>query len=578
MNMLEHNGRPVSVLTIAATDSSNGAGVTADLATMNFFGVMGVAAITAVTAQNFDEVLKVKAVKNKLFVRELAAVSARSMPEIKVIKLGLIPSEKILRTVVTFIRGMKEKNPDLKVVWDPVAVSGTGSKMSEINYNLWIDAIMPLVDVFTPNLNEAMVLSGIKNLDVSSFESVVRDFTALAAYFKKKGCAAVYLKGGHLPHYISEKLAKDKSACAGIKDHPLVSSILDVVISGSNDDVYYFGCPRTGKYLRSSGVHGTGCIMASAIAAMLARDYDSVDAIAYAKAYMTRGIENSIDIGAKSRMFSHGYFTSSELLKYFPVMGRTMDELRMMTGLEENSGFVQCAHNLGLYPVVDSSNWIRKLCENGVKTMQLRIKNPESQELLEKEISVSAELCRKYGVRLFIDDYYDMAVKYHAYGVHLGQEDLLEAKLKQVRDAGLRLGVSTHGYAEIARALLLKPSYIALGHIYPTGSKVMASKPQGPERLKDYVELVDKLYPTVAIGGIKLHNLDEVMASGTGSVAVITAITGAEDPEQAIAEWLDRVGLGDAETIEKNPAGKKAAPEAKTAKRASTRKKTAKAG
>jgi hypothetical protein len=82
----------------------------------------------------------------------------------------------------------------------------------------------------------------------------------------------------------------------------------------------------------------------------------------------------------------------------------------------------------------------------------------------------------------------------------------------------------------------------------------------------------------VAIGGIKLHNLDEVMASGTGSVAVITAITGAEDPEQAIAEWLDRVGLGDAETIEKNPAGKKAAPEAKTAKRASTRKKTAKAG
>ena len=85
MNMLEHNGRPVSILTIAATDSSNGAGVTADLATMNFFGVMGVAAITAVTAQNFNEVLKVKAVKNKLFVRELAAVSARSMPEIKVI-------------------------------------------------------------------------------------------------------------------------------------------------------------------------------------------------------------------------------------------------------------------------------------------------------------------------------------------------------------------------------------------------------------------------------------------------------------------------------------------------------------
>ena len=78
-----------TVLTIAATDSSNGAGTTADLATLNFFGVYGVAAITAVTAQNLNEVLAVKPVKNRIFTKELQALSADSMPKIKVIKLEI---------------------------------------------------------------------------------------------------------------------------------------------------------------------------------------------------------------------------------------------------------------------------------------------------------------------------------------------------------------------------------------------------------------------------------------------------------------------------------------------------------
>lgn len=554
-----------TVLTIAATDSSNGAGTTADLATLNFFGVYGVAAITAVTAQNLNEVLAVKPVKNRIFTKELQALSADSMPKIKVIKLGLIPNEKILRTTVTFIREQKKLNPDILVVWDPVAVAGTGGELSEINYSLWLHIILPLVDVFTPNLNEALALCEGFEVDTSGLKNCMDSLTQLSLYFRKLGAGTVYLKGGHLPALINEdeKTAKGRSSKQGVSEfEKLTSYIYDVVVSGENNDVYYFGCGRFAGASNSTGVHGTGCIMASAVAAMLAKGYNAVDAIAYAKAYMTRGIENSVDVGARSRLFRHGYINNSEMLQYFPYMARTVSELELICNPAENTGFAPCAHDLGLYPVVDSSEWIGILCENGVKTMQLRIKKPESSEQLEQEIAKSVKLCEKYGARLFIDDYYELAIRHKAYGVHLGQEDLIDAKLNPIREAGLRLGVSTHGYAEIARACLLKPSYIALGHIYPTGSKVMASRPQGPSKLADYVALVGPAYPTVAIGGIKLHNLGDVKSSGVGSVAVITAITAAPDPAAAVREWLDAVGAGSSD------------PAVKTERRGRTVKKT----
>lgn len=574
-----------TVLTIAATDSSNGAGTTADLATMSCFGVYGVAAVTAVTAQNLSRVLAVKPVKNKIFTKELEALTSGSMPDIKVIKLGLIPNEKLLRTTVTFLRERKKLNPDLVVVWDPVAVAGTGGELSEVNYSLWLHILLPLVDVFTPNLNEAMALCEGFKPDFSSLASCIEGLTGLAKYFKMMGAGTVYLKGGHLSDLVkstvkSGKTGHGREVSGDLSEYRrLTEYVYDVTITGENNDTCYFCCRKTASVSDGVGVHGTGCIMASAIASMMAKGHTAVDAIAFAKAYMTRGIENSIDVGAGSRLFQHGFINNAEMLRYFPVMARTVEELELVCSPEKNAGFAPCSHSLGLYPVVDSSEWIKTLCENGVRTMQLRIKNPESPEKLEQEIIRSVELSRRYGVRLFIDDYYELAVKHGAYGVHLGQEDLIDAKLNPIREAGLRLGVSTHGYAEIARACLLKPSYIALGHIYPTGSKVMASKPQGPKRLADYVSLVDGVYPTVAIGGIKLHNLKEVQASGVGSVAVITAITKAENPVQAINEWLDAVGAGtaDAEPAESSEEKKvKAAGKSSSAEKKSESVKKAK--
>ena len=93
------------------------------------------------------------------------------------------------------------------------------------------------------------------------------------------------------------------------------------------------------------------------------------------------------------------------------------------------------------------------------------------------------------------------------------------------RRAGVRLGLSTHGFYEILKALHFRPSYIALGAVFPTTTKVMPTAPQGLKRLARYVRLLDGVVPLVAIGGIDLQVLPDVLATGVGCAAVVRAVT-----------------------------------------------------
>ncbi|WP_390894152.1 thiamine phosphate synthase [Photorhabdus kleinii] len=201
-----------------------------------------------------------------------------------------------------------------------------------------------------------------------------------------------------------------------------------------------------------------------------------------------------------------------------------------------NAPFAPTEYKLGLYPVVDSLEWISRLLKAGVTTIQLRIKDrPEDQ--VEEDIQQAIMLSRQYNARLFINDYWRLAIKHGAYGVHLGQEDLVIADLNAIQKAGLRLGISTHDEQELARAKSLRPSYIALGHIFPTTTKTMPSSPQGLAALKRQVENTPD-YPTVAIGGISLERVPDVIATEVGSVALVSAITKAKDWRQATAQLL----------------------------------------
>lgn len=201
--------------------------------------------------------------------------------------------------------------------------------------------------------------------------------------------------------------------------------------------------------------------------------------------------------------------------------------------------FAATEKRLGLYPVVDSVEWIERLLDSGVSTLQLRIKH-QSEQQAEVQVIAAITLGKRYRARVFINDYWQLAIRHHAYGVHLGQEDLEAADLLAIQQAGLRLGLSTHDDRELDRAIALRPSYIALGHIFPTQTKIMPSSPQGLDELRRHVARLDN-YSTVAIGGISLERVPAVLACGVGSVAVVSAITQADDWQLATKTLLQLV-------------------------------------
>ena len=198
--------------------------------------------------------------------------------------------------------------------------------------------------------------------------------------------------------------------------------------------------------------------------------------------------------------------------------------------------FPACPQRLGLYAVLPDALWVGRMARAGVPTVQLRFKSGDAQAV-EREVRAAVEAVRGTDGLLFINDHWRVAITAGAYGVHLGQEDLdalAPEDLGTLRASGLRLGVSTHGYAEMVRADAVSPSYIAMGAVYPTTLKQMPTAPQGVARLGAYAKLL-RGYPQVGIGGIDAAHMPEVLATGVGSVAVVRALVADPDPEAAAA-------------------------------------------
>jgi thiamine-phosphate pyrophosphorylase len=194
-----------------------------------------------------------------------------------------------------------------------------------------------------------------------------------------------------------------------------------------------------------------------------------------------------------------------------------------------------------VYPIVDSAAWIRRLLPAGVRLVQLRIKD-RSQEELRAEIRESRDLCERAGAQLVVNDHWQLALEEGCDFVHLGQGDLGTADIPALRRAEVRIGISTHDDAELARALGLAPDYVALGPIYPTLLKVMAFGPQGLERIGEWKRRIGAI-PLVAIGGITLERLPGVLAAGADSAAVVTDIVRNPVPEERMRSWIQQGGL-----------------------------------
>jgi thiamine-phosphate pyrophosphorylase len=217
--------------------------------------------------------------------------------------------------------------------------------------------------------------------------------------------------------------------------------------------------------------------------------------------------------------------------------------LRPFPPAARDDAFASCPDRLGLYAVLPDAQWVGRMARAGVPTVQLRFKSNDAAAV-EREVQAAVDAARDTAALLFINDHWQAAIAAGAYGVHLGQEDLdalAPEQVRQIRDSGLRLGVSTHGYAEMVRADAVSPSYIAMGAVYPTTLKKMVTAPQGVARLAAYARLM-RGYPQVAIGGIDALRLPEVLATGVGSVAVVRALVAADDPEATAAQWMAALG------------------------------------
>lgn len=195
--------------------------------------------------------------------------------------------------------------------------------------------------------------------------------------------------------------------------------------------------------------------------------------------------------------------------------------------------FPTCPQKLGLYAVLPDAAWVARMARAGVATVQLRFKS-DDRRAIEREVRAAVAAVHGTDAVLFINDHWQAAIDAGAYGVHLGQEDLALADLQKIRSAGLRLGLSSHGYAEMLRADAVSPSYLALGAVFPTTLKRMLTAAQGTGRLHAYARLM-RDYPLVAIGGIDGSKMTQVLASGVGSVAVVRALVASEQPEAMAA-------------------------------------------
>ncbi|KAB8029686.1 thiamine phosphate synthase [Fluviispira multicolorata] len=202
-------------------------------------------------------------------------------------------------------------------------------------------------------------------------------------------------------------------------------------------------------------------------------------------------------------------------------------------------------NKMRFYPIVDNFYWVKKLVHWGVKSIQLRIKdnnnfknNSVEKFDLETEIKLSIDYCKRHQCQLFINDYWEIALRHQAYGVHLGYEDSQSVDIKAIHNAKIKLGLSTHDYNELDFALKQSPSYVALGPIFPTQTKIMRFAPQGILRINEWRELIPRDILLVAIGGISLEHGLSIYSKGANSISVINDFKSAQDPEKQIKNWI----------------------------------------
>lgn len=181
---------------------------------------------------------------------------------------------------------------------------------------------------------------------------------------------------------------------------------------------------------------------------------------------------------------------------------------------------------------------IEEAIQGGADIVQLREKNKTKKELLHIAIELR-KLTTEYGVPFIVNDHIDIALAVDADGIHLGQDDLPLEEARRLMGPNKIIGISTHAIEEAIEAEQGGADYIGVGPVYETSSKVDVVDPVGLSYVEEVVAHTS--IPFVAIGGIKLHNLDAVLKAGAKRICVISAIVGAHNVKETATEFSQRI-------------------------------------
>ena len=255
-----------TVLSIAGSDSSGGAGIQADLKTITMNGAYGMTAVTALTAQNTTGVTDIMNVTPDFLAEELDAVFTDIRPD--AVKIGMVSEAELIRVIA---RKLKEYRAS-HIVLDPVMVATSGAKLiSDDAISSLTEYLLPLAELITPNIPEAEQLSGRAITSEEDMISAAREISS------RYGCCTL-LKGGHSLNDANDLLCRD-------------------------GEILWF----RGKRIHNPNTHGTGCTLSSAIAANLAKGFPLDDSVGRAKEYISGALGAMLDLGKGSGPMNHAF-------------------------------------------------------------------------------------------------------------------------------------------------------------------------------------------------------------------------------------------------------------------------------
>ncbi|GAB4815842.1 hypothetical protein N2152v2_002888 [Parachlorella kessleri] len=553
------------VLAIAGSDSGGGAGIQADIKACAALGVYAATAVTALTAQNTKGVEAVHVTPTDFVRRQISAVLSDIGAD--VIKTGMLPMpEVVLQTfldsasskageqasqqpVVEAVAEALQQHAMGCVVVDPVTVSTSGDALATQGVVEAIQThLLPIATIVTPNIPEASALLGGKR--ITYVESIptppyptqtpqmshiaggkritdVESMRHAAREIHQFGCQYVLVKGGHLA-----TMDGGVGEGSGPGGPPMVT---DVLFDGRNF------LELSEPYIRAGNTHGTGCTLASAIAAELAKGRDMPSAVKRAKRYLWRVVERSVGLPmgkGVQRPMNHCYRLAdwaAELASAGGSEGQQAEQAQQLPQRIPNS----C--DLRVYAVTDpncNEQWgrgnaeaVRLAIDGGTTIVQLREKKCDGGHFAQQAAEV-LEVCRSRQVPLLINDRVDVALAVDADGVHVGQNDIAAALVRRMIGPDKLLGVSVKTVEEALKAEADGADYLGAGAVYPTGTK--ESDVIGLDTLAQICKAVR--IPVVSIGGIKASNASDAIAAGAAGAAVVSGIFAAENPADAARE------------------------------------------